>query len=150
MKMLPTLVLLAAAACQAGNASEVFRWTDEQGRVHYGDAVPEGQKRLARSVSTKAAQISDADKAAAERRAARYKGELARTADAATSLPSSASAAAFASTRPKPKKTECEAAWDAYNESYACFDPFRMAQGRVRLDAFQHCKQVNQPPGPCG
>ena len=31
-------------------ANDIYRWTDEQGRVTYGDSVPDRYKRIARKV----------------------------------------------------------------------------------------------------
>jgi hypothetical protein len=143
------LALIVAATCNPSDASEVYKWTDERGRIHYSDSVPEGKQKQAKGIYVNASNVTEADKKAAEVRLEKYKSDLARVSPSAASAPVPASAATFSSTRPKPKRTPCEAAWDAYNESYACFDPYRMAEGRVRPEAFQHCKQVNQPPEPC-
>lgn len=45
------LMLLGAVSLPAvAQAGDIYRWTDEQGRVTYGDAVPDRYKRVARRV----------------------------------------------------------------------------------------------------
>ena len=46
-----TLLSVAASASASASAAagaEIYRWTDAQGRVHYGDRVPEDAGRLER------------------------------------------------------------------------------------------------------
>jgi hypothetical protein len=123
------------------HAMDVYKWTDAKGQVHYGDAVPEGKASSAKGISVKGGPVSEADRKAATERLAKYREDLVRA--------SPETAAAPAATTPKPRKTPCEEAWDAYNESYACFDPYRMGKGTIRLEAFQGCKEVNRPPEAC-
>jgi hypothetical protein len=40
---------------------------------------------------------------------------------------------------------KCREAWQKYRESMACFAPYRVVGGGVKLEAFAHCKNVNQP-----
>lgn len=40
---------------------------------------------------------------------------------------------------------KCREAWMKYRESLACFAPYRVVGGGVKLEAFKHCKSVNQP-----
>ena len=61
------LLLALSAASPAWAAGEVYKWTDEKGVVHYGDAPPEG------SAATKVAvrEIRAADEPAAPAEAAK-------------------------------------------------------------------------------
>jgi len=123
------------------HAMDVYKWTDPNGQVHYADAVPEGKASAAKGISVKGGPVSEADRKAATERLARYRDDLLRASPEAAPVP--------ASTPPKPSKTPCEEAWEAYNASYACFDPYRMGHGTIRLEAFQSCKEVNRPPEAC-
>ena len=144
----PVLLALAAvffAPLPAG-AQQAYKWTDEKGQVHYGDQVPQDKKAVARPIVTEEAP-SEKDRKLAEERLARDKDYL-KKADAASpaSAPPVPAAKASAPRRPSdPSKMTCEEAWKAYNDSYACFDPYRITESRVKLEAFQHCEQVTQP-----
>jgi len=45
----PALLLLLGGGCQAARAADTFRWTDEQGKVHYSDRVPPEQAKNRRA-----------------------------------------------------------------------------------------------------
>ena len=42
--MTRTLVLIVLLVASGTAAAQIYRWTDEQGRVHYGSQPPPGQK----------------------------------------------------------------------------------------------------------
>lgn len=62
-------VVIVMAACLAhaprGEASDVYKWTDAKGVVHYADAPPEGQKYERVKVSSGATTTSAAEEAPA-------------------------------------------------------------------------------------
>jgi hypothetical protein len=147
MRTLLALTILGTTICFPCHASDVYKWTDERGQVHYSDSIPEGRRNSVKGIPVNAGVVSDADRSAAATRLAKYREDLARISPSSAPVPTSATASS--STRLKPKKTPCEEAWDAYNESYACFDPYRMGNGTIRLEAFQRCKEVNRPPEAC-
>ena len=55
-KVIGTL-LLAALALPAF-AADIYRWTDETGRVNYGNVVPDRYKHAARKIDTNGAQVA--------------------------------------------------------------------------------------------
>lgn len=134
----------------SGQAAEVYRWTDAQGRVHYGDNPPEGTKAGAKPVEVQTAPINDPASAQDARRRATQAAQPAST-------PASAPAPVRALTTPgnvTPRttvgdKSACEAAWKRFNDSHACFSPYRMQDGRIRPEGFEKCEDVPRPNSPC-
>jgi hypothetical protein len=134
------LVLVAFAPLLAG-AEQAYKWTDEKGQVHYGGVVPQDKKAIAKPIAT-GATVSDNDRKTAEERVANDKENLKKL---GSPTASASSAALPAVVEPSPSsKLTCDEAWKAYNESYVCMDPYRSG-GRLRPEAFDHCKQAFQP-----
>lgn len=148
MKVQLPLMVVASLACVCTAASEIYKWTDDSGRVHYSNAAPEGSKSVATTVDVGVKAISELDRKQAEARLAKDRAYLRKAIPptASTPLPAVSPSSTRPSTRTNPT---CEEAWKAYDESYACFDRYRMSEGRVKQEAFQHCEQVNQPPETC-
>ena len=136
------LALLLAGA--SVHAAEVYRWKDEKGRVHYGDTVPEGRKSSARPVVVRDTTLTDSQKSEAAARLERDRATLNET-PASQALPSSPPSVTAAGSAPTPQLSKCEAAWTEFNDSYACFDPHRFGQGKVRPEGYEKCKQVVRP-----
>lgn len=137
-------LLLAGAA----GATEVWKWRDAQGVTHYGAAPPDDARTKAERVDLPDTRVSEADRRAAEKRLADEQAGIRAASDAAPPrgqrFPGLTLPAAAASAVPS-----CEEAWRRYNESYACFDPYRYGAGKVRPEAWQHCKELPQPPALC-
>lgn len=134
------LVLVAFAPLHAG-AEQAYKWTDEKGQVHYGDVVPQDKKAVAKPIAA-GVTVSDNDRKLAEERVARDKESLKKLGSSTAPASSTAMPAVFGP--PPSSKLTCDEAWKAYNESYACMDPYRSG-GRVRPEAFDHCKQASPP-----
>jgi len=47
-----------------------------------------------------------------------------------------------------PGTTACDAAWNRYRASQACFDTYRVVGGGLKPDAFTHCQELPRPQ-PC-
>jgi hypothetical protein len=144
---IPVLLLLVATLAPAGaGAGQPYKWTDEKGQVHYSDVVPKDRKAGSKPVDTDAPP-SEADRKLAEERLARDREILEQAGIGAAATSGSAVPAARGSPHKAASSAEssCDEAWKAYNDSSACFDPYRMSEGRVKQEAFQHCKQVAQP-----
>jgi hypothetical protein len=45
----------------------------------------------------------------------------------------------------RDRKKKCQEDWKRYRASQRCFARYRLANGGVRAEAFQHCKEVKQP-----
>ena len=153
----PAALLAQTAPAPAGAASApaaptapkpaggIYKWKDANGKMQYSDKPP------APNASTM--KLNNDAPSAAEAQAARdrleaMKAESANRA-AARNTPTGAPADAGANTGPAPDESACEAKWREYNESYACFDPYRLVGGGIRPEAFEKCKVVKQPSEPC-
>jgi hypothetical protein len=135
-------LLMAACLCCTVSlqAGEVYKWTDEGGRVHYSDTVPPARKATAQPVDTSSAVVADTPPRRPATRAAPKKEPIFSERPAPPPPPTAASAP-----QTPAAASSCEEAWRRFNESYACFDPYRMAGGRVRPEAYQHCVEVPRP-----
>ena len=149
-------VIAAMATLAAGPAlATVYRWTDAEGKVHYGEEVPAAFRKTARPVTTDVARPSADQVREAQERAAKEKA-LAASATARTQP------APIAPPRepvpPVPRKrpdrlpdesTDCATWARLYQESLECFGPFRTGRGGVKPEAFAQCNAVQEPPSRC-
>jgi hypothetical protein len=142
------LLFLLCSASLMALGGEVFKWVDENGKVHYGESVPERYKRNAKKVDLTDVEGSSAQQEEAKARAARDKARAEslqrareRQADApqpATALPAEVPMAG----------DECEEQMRKYLESQDCFAPYVNANGGgIKPEAFQHCTEIKQPRG---
>ena len=116
---------------------------DDAGGVHYGDRVPDAQKGKAKPLSG-APGPTDTERAAAEARRAhdRTLDEAGRKGRAEVAQKTPTPAPGAAGTNAKPT---CEQEWQRYEQSDACFAPFRNATGGIQAEAFKHCTEVSMP-----
>lgn len=151
------MLSLASMALAAPCGAQIKRWVDERGMVHYSDAVPPAAQPASGPVAEVpgAAPLTPAEQADAEARRQQTRQELARPAllpasAASAAAPASAAAAASQSAAATPAVDDhsCAAQWARYNAAYACMDPYRMVNGRIRPEAFEHCPQLDQPACP--
>jgi hypothetical protein len=124
----------------------MYRWVDENGKVHVSDLVPEKYKKTAKRIDSTQFEASDADRKAAEDRAA---ADLARANAGADKGAAAAAMAQGAKPKP-PAETECETAHRQYKESIDCFAPFVNVNGSTRAEAFEKCTSVRDPSRRCG
>ncbi|MFN0317777.1 MAG: DUF4124 domain-containing protein [Burkholderiales bacterium] len=106
--------LLCALVPAMTNAGTIYRWIDENGRVHYGDSKPDSEKNPAKPLDLSNSAVTDEQRMQAE------------------AEPDSALA----------KKRNCLEAKRKFEESWACFNPYRNQNGSIRAEAFQHCTEV--------
>ncbi|HZT64100.1 MAG TPA: DUF4124 domain-containing protein [Burkholderiales bacterium] len=141
-----SFLLLFCVLTLTARAGEVFRWVDENGKVHYGDAIPEKYKQQAKKVDSSGG-VTDAQRQEAESRTARERAraeslQKARESKAGTPQPAAPTPADV------PKAgDECEEQLRKYLESQDCFAPYVNATGGIKPEAFQHCTEVKQPKG---
>ena len=161
--MLPSAGVLAATMLMllpaASFATLLCRWSDETGRTHISDVVPEKYRKTATCADSQAYQITPEQRQEAERRAA---DEKARARQQAAATPraagSRASAPATAASGPKAKRptetvddsTDCATWWRIYDESADCFGPFRTTRGGIKPEAFDSCNVVPSTEVKCG
>lgn len=134
-------------------ASTVYRWVDEQGRVHYSDVVPERYRSKAKPVNASVAEPSaEQQREALERNQRERARALLPSVDRSTldaSTPAASAASAPLSKRPvrlPDDRTDCETWQRLYEESAECFGPYRTVGGGVKPEAFDVCNVVPEPP----
>ena len=151
----PALLLLSMDA----GATSICRWVNERGQTQIADVVPEKYKKVAICTDSQKYELSPAQRQAAERRLAE---DQARARTAAAKLladrASSAPGPARAASRPGPKRptevvtgtTDCTTWWRIYDESAACFGPYRTTRGAIKVEGFEICNVVESPVPKCG
>lgn len=148
------LVVCALVAALPGPVlAQVYKWVDENGKVHYGDAPPEQAQGKKKSVKINTPAPSPADREAALKRAEEERRKLdqftqtRRSAEAKAKQDKPATATA-GSTAPA-NETPCQKEWREFREKAACFAPYRTATGGIRPEAYERCKEAVQPSSPC-
>lgn len=146
---------LAAAPVSAAPAT-IYRWTDEHGKTHYTEQVPEKHLKTARPVATGSAEPTVAQQREAQERAASQQ-RLAAAIDSAASKARSTPRPSPAASTPLAKRpaqvpnerTDCSTWARLYQESLDCFGPYRTTRGATRVEAFTFCTAVDEPPSRC-
>jgi Domain of unknown function (DUF4124) len=142
-----TLLFLFASVPLEAHGADVFRWVDENGKVHYGDTIPDKYKQKAKKVEAAGAGVTDAQRMEAESRIAK---ERARAESLQRTREAQAEGAQTISSPPSdvPKaKDECQEQLQKYLDSQTCFAPYFLRGGGVKPEAFQNCTEVKQPRG---
>jgi hypothetical protein len=77
MMWIKSNVLLAFIfASVAAHAGEIYKWVDNDGQVHYGDAPPQAQESAAQKLTLKDSSVSDDARKKAEQQFSRDKAYL--------------------------------------------------------------------------
>lgn len=131
------MLLLAPLA----NASEIYKWIDENGKAHFGDVIPERYKKSSSRIDAKPVNTMESrhPKSGIERSQAGQ--ENSPPTPVATSKGKE-------STRFKSDAEKCREQMQKFQESEACFSRFRNTNGSVKDGAFQECEDIKRPP-PC-
>lgn len=127
--------LLLAGLVATAQATEIYQWKDEQGRVHFGETVPEKYKKSAQQKPMGELNIVPIEK-------------VPPLPPAPATSPAPASAPEAAPTEPAPAVSErqrCQQEIQRYRQSQECFAPYRNANGSVSPEAFELCEQLPQP-----
>ncbi len=150
-----SLVLLCTCAC----ATPLCRWVDSTGRTQIAAVVPEKYRKLAVCADSQRYELPAAQREAAEAKAADVKAQARREAPrppagAASSAAESANPASQPATK-RPAEivteaTDCPTAWRLYEESVACFGPYRTTRGATKAEGFDRCNVVLSPEPRCG
>ena len=140
MKSAAALATLLALFTSA-HAVDVFKWTDAQGVVHYGDRPPltrAGNAASAATISVPGNELSDE-----EIRAAQARLDQAREQITTPVYPQST----FTYRTRRPASTNpCADAWRAYEANAACFSRHRAGDGKGVSAAGQaYCTNLPQP-----
>jgi len=145
------MAVLCLSAPVMSQPQGIWKWTDERGRIHYADVVPEKYRSVAKPVAPDTARPSAQERQAALARAAADKS---RASSAVAPSPIPAAAPSTPATQRRPARgpdpdADCETWTRLYEESLECFGPFRTAHGATRPEAFEHCTPVDAPPSRC-
>lgn len=157
------LALCFAMACGAQAAdtpnNTVYRWVDDQGKLHFSDEVPEQYKAKAKRVEANVRTPTPEERRLAEERAARDKATAqalaqARLAQAAKAASAVSLGASQPSTNKRPpaaptEQTDCRTWQRLFDESQACFGEYRTVRGTTRVDANEQCTVVPDLPERC-
>lgn len=136
------------------HAADVYRWVDETGRVQFSDTVPEKYRDKATRVDTRPSELTDAQRREAEARALQARARAAETAAAqarvASAPPRALPAPVAAASAAAPTATDCATLHRLYQESQACFGPYRTVHGTTKAEGYEKCTVVADPTPQCG
>lgn len=133
--LLAGALALAATAAQA----DIYKWTDEQGRVHYGDR-PSPSAPAAERRELQVPELPEAQRQEAIERLEKQRATLKAPAGEAGVI-----SAPAAEARPAERDDSCAAQMRRYHQSQECFAPFRNVNGSVKPEAFRYCKDIPEP-----
>ena len=151
------MCLLTSASLSVAGAA-VYRWVDDQGKVHYAEVVPQRYQGVAKQVGAAANEPSAEQRRDALARSQQEKARAAERHRTLANIPSAANAvSAAAASAPAGKRpaqlpndqTDCKTWQRLYMESIECFGPFRTAHGATKPEAFEVCNVVAEPPSRC-
>lgn len=130
-RFLPALLLLLALPAHA----EIYKWVDEHGRTHFGEAPPEKYRKAAAPVATPPVNTIEGNVLGKRR-----DGESTASAES----PSTAAAPAPTPV-PLSDAARCAQEHERFSASQACFARYRNANGSLRAEASSNCESVAQP-----
>lgn len=135
-------------------ASPVCRWVDASGQTHVSDTVPTAYQAGASCTDSDQFELTPAQQRDAERRTA---DEQYRARNLGVVPPQAAASGVARAPRDAKRPaetvtdaTDCPTWWRIYDDSNACFGPFRTVQGGLKPEAFDHCNVVASPELQCG
>ena len=140
-------------------ATAICRWVDHGGHTHLSDRVPDRYKASATCTDSSRHELSPAQQRAAQQRVEADRAKAIRAAATPPLRPASAaerraaSASEPAIKRPAERvtdATDCGTWWRLYDESIACFGPFRTSRGATKVEAFEVCNVIVSPELQCG
>lgn len=140
-------------------AKPICRWVDGNGRTQISEVVPDRYRDLATCTDSQTYELTPQQRRAAEQRADEARAKAVRDAAkaparAASSAPSPAGVVPQrVAKRPAETvtdTTDCATWWRLYEESAACFGPFRTNRGATKAEAFDVCNEVPNPEPKCG
>lgn len=132
--------------------AEMYKWTDANGKQHFGDSVPiEYQQQavpLKPTIEPTREQQNEASEAAARTKALAEEYDY-RHQSRQQELLNKKNAATQSTTTKKQSEQaidqRCEARLKRYHESAECFNQFRNANGSLKAAAYEKCKDVEAP-----
>ncbi len=123
---------------------EIYKWTDENGQVHYDNSVPKSQRNVAEKINSRGVSILNS-----QYQETAVKGQLGQNNKPVEPTNSKAASNSTevdrGSTAANDRRNSCAEEWRRYRESQACFAPYAKVGGGVKGEAFEHCTEVTQP-----
>jgi hypothetical protein len=150
-----TLGLLSPLA----HSASICRWVDGNGRTQMSDVVPQEYKQSATCTDSRQYELSPQQQREAERGVAEQKNrkrlDMAKPAAKAPSIAASGTGQPTLPAAKRPTEiitnaTDCPTRWRIYDESVACFDPYRTTQGATKPEGFEKCNDIPSPEIKCG
>ncbi len=151
------LALLAVATgvlySPAVGATSVCRWVDRNGKVQLSDVVPQSYRSVVTCTHTEKTAAPATRRAASDSSKDRSNNTSSPATAASNPVPPQDMSPQPAAKRPKEtvtESTDCPTWQRLYDESGACFAPFRTARGGIKAEAFAACNEVPNPEAKCG
>jgi hypothetical protein len=126
-------------------AAEIYRWVDAQGQVHFSDAIPTAKGTKALPVDLRATDVSDQQRQEAKERQAKDLERLKKPKTISEPTPTTPPPQTSKPPAPLNPDASCEEQWAAFDQSWACFNPYRTANGSIKGEAFEHCSELSAP-----
>lgn len=143
MKAVSTVLVLIALGPSSAYGADIYRWVDENGRVHFSDTVPPQYKKSVISIDSQQYELSPEQRKEAEARAAREKERFTETtkhkAAEATASTNSNPKASTATAKLPTATTDCATLFRRFQESSECYAPFFNANGSIKENAYETC-----------
>ena len=138
-----------SSALPAPVLAQVYKWVDEHGKVHYGDAPPDHAQGKKKPVKIETPAHDPAARDAALKRAEAERRKLDHLTQSRRNAESTRPATGPASSSAPANETPCQKEWREFRERAACFAPYRTATGGIKAEAYQKCKEAVQPSSVC-
>lgn len=148
-------LLVFASMSVAAFGADIYKWVDEKDRVQYGESVPAKYKNSATKIAPGEAQPqpTEAQRQEALARAARDKATeesmAASTAKSGKPVPVPApkppAVSADSSDSTEDRAKACDAEKRKYQDSLACFAPYKTPSGGITDEGVQHCVALKEP-----
>lgn len=154
VKAVSTVLVLIALGSPPGYGADIYRWVDEDRRVHFSDTVPQQHKKSATSIDSRQYELSPEQRKEAEARAAREKersDEIAKQKAAGAATPTRpAPKAGTTAAKPPVAATDCATLLQRFRESSECYAPFFNVNGSIKNNAYETCgPAVRYPAQEC-
>ncbi len=148
-----TIAWCLVAAATPTHAAMICRWTDASGRTQLADTVPDRYAQSAKCTDSAQFEVPPERARQAQERARklRQQADIGNAPNAAASMPA-ARASAASGKRPVQgvdASTDCAQQRKLYQESAACFAPYRTVGG-TKAEAFDKCRVIPAPDPKCG
>jgi len=141
-------VVLNLSLLQAAGATSICRWIDENGQTQFSDVVPESYKPVVTCTHSQKIKPSAEQRTVDGRSNNRLDKPSPPAASPRQSAASVPATKQFAET--VTERTNCTTWRRLYDESGACFAPFRTVRGGIKAEAFAVCNEVPNPEAKCG